>query len=232
MINKLLDSTYLKDDEAVAIQTIKDAIEYDFKLVMIKPEMVATAKKMIKQMKSDVLVGTVIDFPMGNGTTDDKLAGAMEAVKNRADELDFVSDYEAFKAGDLEKFVTDILECTKFGLENYKMVKWIIETGALSKEEIAEITKTIADVVTVNFPGQSQNVFVKTSTGFYKGTGATPEDVAIMKQNSGRLPIKASGGVYDMSDAEAVITAGATRIGTSRAKDIVSGIEADDKKGY
>lgn len=230
-IKQFLDSTYLKDNRDEAIKTIKDAIDYGFKLVMIKPEMVSDARKMINNAKSRVLIGTVIDFPKGQGSADDKVSEALQAVKNGADEIDYVSDYEAFKNGEIDKFVNDIIEGTRVGVNKGKVVKWIIETGALSKEEIKEITQTIRDAVQTTLPNFAENVFVKTSTGFYRGTGATPEDVAIMKQNSGRLPVKASGGVYSMDDAMDIINAGAIRIGTSRAVDIVEGNESD-RVGY
>lgn len=240
-ITQYLDSTYLKtgeqadlsdeDNRNVVIATIQEAIDNNFKLVMIRPEFVTTAREMIDDTNSSLVIGTVIDFPGGGGSTSDKVNEAQEAIRNGVDELDYVVDYKAYQKGDLEKVTQDIIAGTEVGLSNGKMVKWIIETGALSKEEIEGITSLISNEVMDNFPGQAKNVFVKTSTGFYKGTGATVDDVALMKSVSGELPVKASGGVYNRQDLDNMVKAGATRIGTSRAYDIYRGKEGDTS-GY
>ena len=240
-ITQYLDSTYLKtgeqadlsdeDNRNVVIKTIQEAIDNNFKLVMIRPEFVSLAREMIDDANSNVVIGTVIDFPGGGGSTLDKVSEAEDAIMNGVDELDYVADYRAFQRGDLEKVSEDIVAGTEVGLNNGKMVKWIIETGALSKEEIEGITSLISDRVMNNFPGKAQNVFVKTSTGFYKGTGATVDDVILMKSKSGDLPVKASGGVYNRKDLDNMVKAGASRIGTSRAYDIYKGKEGDSS-GY
>ena len=240
-ITQYLDSTYLKtgeqadisdeDNRNVVIKTIQEAIDNNFKLVMIRPEFVSTAREMIDNNNSNVMIGTVIDFPGGGGSTSDKVSEAQEAIQNGVDELDYVADYRAFQQGNIEKVTEDILAGTKVGLSEGKMVKWIIETGALSKEEIEGITSLISNEVMDNFPGQSKNVFIKTSTGFYKGTGATVDDVTLMKSVSGELPVKASGGVYNRQDLDNMVKAGATRVGTSRAYDIYKGKEGDSS-GY
>tara|TARA_R100000908_G_scaffold11810_2_gene4227 strand:+ start:2417 stop:3205 length:789 start_codon:yes stop_codon:yes gene_type:complete len=240
-ITKYLDSTYLKtgeqadisdeDNRNVVIKTIQEAIDNNFKLVMIRPEFVSTAREMIDNTNSNLVIGTVIDFPGGGGTTLDKVREAEEAIRNGVDELDYVADYQAFQRGEIEKVMEDIVAGTEVGLNNGKMVKWIIETGALSKEEIEGITNLISSKVMDNFPSKAQNVFVKTSTGFYKGTGATIDDVSLMKSVSGDLPIKASGGVYNRKDLDDMVKAGATRVGTSRAYDIYKGKEGNSS-GY
>ena len=240
-ITQYLDSTYLKtgeqadlsdeDNRNVVIATIQEAIDNNFKLVMIRPEFVTTAREMIDDANSNVVIGTVIDFPGGGGSTSDKVNEAQEAIRNGVDELDYVADYRAYQKGDVEKVAQDIISGTEVGLNNGKMVKWIIETGALSREEIEGITSLISNEVMNNFPGQEKNVFIKTSTGFYKGTGATVDDVALMKSVSGELPVKASGGVYNRQDLDNMVKAGATRIGTSRAYDIYKGKEGDTS-GY
>ena len=240
-ITQYLDSTYLKtgeqanlsdeDNRNVVIKTIQEAIDNNFKLVMIRPEYVSTAREMIDDANSNVVIGTVIDFPGGGGSTSDKVTEAEEAIRNGVDELDYVADYRAFQRGEIEKVMEDIVAGTEVGLSSGKMVKWIIETGALSKEEIEGITDLISSQVMENFPGKAQNVFVKTSTGFYKGTGATVDDVKIMKSRSRDLPVKASGGVYNRQDLDNMVKAGATRIGTSRAYDIYKGKEGDSS-GY
>ena len=225
-----LDSTYLKtsseaelseeDNQMNVIKIIKEAIKYNFKLVMIRPRYIDLAKSLIAESDSKVLVGTVIDFPMGNGTTSQKIEESREAISLGADDLDYVCDYNIFKQKRFEKFDKDIIEGTRLGKENNKTVKWIIETGALSKEEIKNITKRIEELVSNNFPNFEEKVFIKTSTGYYGGFGATLSDVKMMKSVSGNLPIKASGGVSNYMEFTQMLEAGATRIGTSKALSI------------
>jgi len=222
-----LDSTYLKTaDEAgiseqetqeIVINSIQEAIQSKFACIMIRPEFVAMAKEMIESNKSKLKVGTVIDFPFGNQATAIKVSEATSAIENGAYDIDYVCDYNAFKRGSFEKFDNDIVEGTKFALGHKKIVKWIIETGALSGVEIRDIAKRIAKLVQANFPQHAKKVFIKTSTGYYGGYGATVKDVKTIKSVAGNLQIKASGGVSNRKDCLEMIIAGATRIGTSKA---------------
>lgn len=222
-----LDSTYLKTaDEAgiseqetkeIVINSIQEAIQSKFACIMIRPEFVAMAKEMIESNKSKLKVGTVIDFPFGNNSTETKVEEAKSAIKNGAYDIDYVCDYNAFKRGDFEKFNHDIVEGSKIALQSKRIVKWIIETGALSTDEIREIARQISEIIQVNFPQNSSKVFIKTSTGYYGGYGATAKDIKTIKSVSGNLQIKASGGVSNLKDCLDMIKAGATRIGTSKA---------------
>lgn len=111
-IKQYLDSTYLKtpqqagiseaENEKIVRSFVQEAIDEGFKLIMIRPDMVHMAKQMILKAGSKVLVGTVIGFPEGNYSLEHKLEEAEKAIKDGADELDFVCDYEAFKRGDLD----------------------------------------------------------------------------------------------------------------------------------
>ena len=240
-LSRYLDSTYLKTPEQAGVNefetdrivfdTIKDAIEHDMKLVMLRPEYVAGARALIDRQgySGRVLVGTVIGFPHGNSEHGAKMDEALEAIRNGVDELDFVVDYNAFKSGNLDKVMKEVSEGTAIGIDEGKTVKWIIESAALSPEEIAELTGLISKIVVETVgPEKAKNVFVKTSTGFYqpdddRPIGATPETVSIMKSNAGPLQVKASGGIYSKEDAERMMDAGATRLGTSAAKDIIKG---------
>jgi len=222
-----LDSTYLKtakeagvsesEIKEIVVNSIHEAIVAKFACIMIRPEFVAIAKEMIETNKSKLKVGTVIDFPLGNKSTEIKVAEAKTAIQNGAFDIDFVCDYNAFKRGSFEKFDNDILAGTKIVLENKKIVKWIIETGALSRVEIRDIAKRITNLVQANFPQNAKKVFIKTSTGYYGGYGATVKDVKTIKSVAGNLQIKASGGVSNRKDCLEMIIAGATRIGTSKA---------------
>jgi deoxyribose-phosphate aldolase len=238
-IRQYLDSTYLKTaaqaglSEAENLQIVKDsvneAIAESYKLIMIRPEMVVMAKKMIVDAGAKVSVGTVIDFPLGRGALEEKLNEAQQAIQDGADDLDFVLDYEAFKAGDAVRVKNQVLECTQLGLTHNKTVKWIIEIAALNDHQIVQLSALVKNVVLSNFDESSySNVFVKSSTGFYKTrdgipNGATLPGVKLMLENSYPLPVKAAGGVRTLEEAQQMIALGVKRIGTSSAKAIVSG---------
>ena len=112
-MGQYMDSTYLKTPEQagigqeetdnIIVNTIQDAIDHNMKLVMIRPEYVDTARKFIDSSGANVLVGTVIDFPYGNGSVTDKVNEAKEAINNGVDELDYVVDYRAFLRGNRDK---------------------------------------------------------------------------------------------------------------------------------
>ena len=87
-------------------------------------------------------------------------------------------------------------------------------------EEIKNISHRIANIIDNNFPQYSSKVFVKTSTGYYGGFGATVKDIKLMKSVVGSLKLKASGGISSYNDALMMISAGADRIGTSKVKEI------------
>ncbi|HSD05832.1 deoxyribose-phosphate aldolase [Flavobacterium sp.] len=245
-IKKYLDSTYLKtnsqaglsesDNEAVAHGFIQEAIDEGFKLIMIRPDRVALAKKMITEAHSGVLVGTVIGFHEGTASINEKLKEAQESIQNGVDELDYVCNYEAFKAGNVDLVKEEILKGTQLGIDNGKVVKWIIEVAALNDSQIAELTSLIKNVVLENFKAEVYNsVFVKSSTGFYKTennlpNGATVPSIKIMLENAGPLPVKAAGGVRTYKEALEMVELGVQRIGTSGAKAIANGEETSS--GY
>ena len=225
-----LDSTYLKtsaeagvseiETKEIVINAIKEAIDAKFACIMIRSEFIAIAKELIEKSKSKLKIGTVVDFPFGNSTTEQKIIEAKSAIESGAYDIDYVCDYNAFKRGAFAKFDSDILEGTKIVLGNKKIVKWIIETGALSADEIRNIAKRISTLVQSNFPKNANKVFIKTSTGYYGGYGATVKDVKIIKLVAGNLQIKASGGMSNLKDCLEMIKAGANRIGTSKAVSI------------
>lgn len=238
-LNSYLDATYLKtpsdsgltEEETTAqvVGLINDAIQDNYKLVMIRANYVALAKKMLTTANSKVLVGTVIDFPLGNGGLEIKLTEAQAAIDLDADELDFVVDYQAFKAGDIQKVSSEVIEVTKLGIANKKVVKWIIEVAALNDLQIVKLTSLIKRLVITNFPESAyENIYVKSSTGFYKTqngepNGATIHTIVLMLENATPLPVKAAGGVRNKKDALEMIKLGVKRIGTSSQKAILYG---------
>ena len=238
-IKQYLDSTYLKtaeqagvsEDENIRIarKFIQEAIDEHFKLIMVRPNVVAIAKEMITKANSVLEIGTVIDFPYGKATLNIKLEEAQKAIKDGADDLDFVCNYEAFKNGDIDLLTEEILKGTQLGLVNHKVVKWIIEVAALDAKEVIQISSLIKNIIVSNFEQELfSKVFVKSSTGFYKTennepNGATIPIIKMMLENASPLPVKAAGGVRTYEEAVAMINLGVKRIGTSGAKTISAG---------
>ena len=242
---KYLDATYLKlpyqahlseaETEVKVIQLVKEAIAYDFKLVMIRANYISLAKEMILKANSDVTIGTVIGFHEGTYSLEEKLIEAQKAIDLGVDDLDYVINYLAFKNGNKSLVEEELLKGTKIGLDNGKIVKWIIEVAALSNEQIASISEFIKNIVIENFGIENaKNVFVKSSTGFYKTekntpNGATFESIKIMSDNAKPLKIKAAGGVKKKGDALKMITLGVERIGTSSAKQIIDEVKINSE---
>lgn len=238
-IRPFIDSTYLKtasqaglDDgqnQLVAEAFIREAVEERFKLIMIRPEMVALAKKIISEAASNVQIGTVIDFPKGQSNIEQKLHEAHQAIVDGADELDFVCNYQAFKNGEVDLVKEEILRGTQLALDNNKIIKWIIEVAALTDKQIIQLSALIKNVVISNFKeADYASVFVKSSTGFYQTqnnepNGATVPSIIMMIENASPLSVKAAGGVRNYEDAIEMIKLGVKRIGTSAAKAIVNG---------
>jgi deoxyribose-phosphate aldolase len=238
-IKQYLDSTYLKTPEQAGLsekentvivkQFIQEAIDEQFKLIMIRPDMVKIARTMIDNQNSNVLVGTVISFPEGTNSIEDKIKEAQQAIDDGVDELDYVCNYEAFKNGAIDLVKEEILTGTRFGLENHKVVKWIIEVAALNDVQIVQLSALIKNVVMANFKEDCYtNVFVKSSTGFFKTenglpNGATIPAIVMMLENASPLPVKAAGGVRTYEDVAEMIRLGVKRIGTSAAKTIANG---------
>lgn len=203
-INKFIDHTLLKafattDDIA---KICEEAKKYDFKSVCVNPVHVKTAKELL--VGSDVLVCTVIGFPLGANVPEIKALEAMMAIKDGADEIDMVINVGKAKEHDydyIEKEIALVVaSCAS------KCVKVIIETCYLTDEEKEECCKAAM---------RAHATFVKTSTGFGTG-GATPEDIALMRKTVGdSMGVKASGGVKNLQDLEIMVENGATRIGAS-----------------
>jgi deoxyribose-phosphate aldolase len=238
-IKQYLDSTYLKtatqaglsekDNTTIVKEFIQEAIDENFKLIMIRPNMVKMAKEMTVAAKSKLLVGTVISFPEGTNSLDQKLEEAYQAIEDGVDEIDYVCNYEAFKNGNTNLVKQEIYSGTRLAFENHKVAKWIIEVAALTDAQIIQLSALIKNVVISNFKEESfPNVFVKSSTGFYKTenglpNGATIPAIIMMLENASPLPIKAAGGVRTYEEAMAMINLGVKRIGTSVAKTIANG---------
>uniref|UniRef100_A0A7C5Y5V5 Deoxyribose-phosphate aldolase n=1 Tax=Fervidobacterium nodosum TaxID=2424 RepID=A0A7C5Y5V5_9BACT len=208
-INEYIDHTNLKP--TATSEEIKnlceEALQYNFKGVCVNPSFVPLVSQLLKD--SNVLTVTVVGFPLGSTSTESKVYETKWVVENGAQEVDMVIHIGKLKEKDYEYVYNDI----KAVVDAAKVpVKVIIETCYLTDEE-----KVAASFLS-KLAGAA---FVKTSTGF--GTaGAKFEDIQLMRWAvDGQIEVKASGGVKTYEDAIKMITAGATRIGTSSGVAIV-----------
>ncbi len=211
MLNsKLFDHTILKPDASKeAVEKIcKEALECNFASVCVNQYRTKMVAELLQG--SDVKVCTVVGFPLGSVSTEVKVFETKEAIADGATEIDMVINVGALKDKDydyVEKDIRDVKEaCGEVTL------KVIIETCLLSddeKEKACQLSmKAGAD-------------FVKTSTGF-STSGATTKDVALMRKTVGNVcMVKASGGIRDAATAQAMVEAGADRLGTSATVNII-----------
>jgi deoxyribose-phosphate aldolase len=207
----IIDHTNLRPEATPAqiLRLCAEAKEFGFGAVMVNACYVAIAHSHL--LDTNVKVGAVVGFPLGATLTSAKEFEAVEALKLGAREIDMVMNIGALKGGDAEFVASDIRALATVAHERQALLKVILETGLLSNDEkvlACEISETAgAD-------------FVKTSTGFL-GSVATVEDVALMRR-AVKIGVKASGGIRSLSDARAMIEAGANRLGTSSGVKIVS----------
>lgn len=212
-----IDHTALKADttKEQIVTLCDEAKDYNFYSVCVNPTWVETAAKELKDSEVDVC--TVIGFPLGATTSKVKAFETTNAIENGATEIDMVINIGALKDGN-DDLVEDDIRHVVEAAKGKALVKVIIETSLLTDAE---------KVKACDFAVAAGADYVKTSTGFSTG-GATVEDIKLMRKTVGPdIGVKASGGVRDRAGALAMIEAGATRIGASSGKEIVSGGQAD-----
>ena len=208
----MIDHTNLKAFATKAdFQKLCDeAKAYGFKSVAINTYPVAMCRKMLEG--SDVLTGAAVGFPLGQMTIASKVAEAKNAITDGCQEFDYVLNVGKLKEHDYAYIEDEMTQMVRTAREAGICAKVIFETCYLTEEEIIEAAKIASRV---------RPDFVKTSTGF--GTaGAKPEHVRLMKQYAGPdVRVKAAGGIRRWADAQAMIEAGATRLGTSSGVKII-----------
>jgi deoxyribose-phosphate aldolase len=181
--------------------------------VCVSPTFVAHA---VAEARGRLAVATVCGFPSGKHVSEVKAAEAARSVADGADEVDMVIDVGAARAGDVASVEADVA-AVRAAVPAGKVLKVIIESAALSDEEIVAVCRAAESA------GAD---FVKTSTGFHPAGGASVHAVRLMARTvGGRLGIKASGGVRTLHDALAMIEAGATRLGLSGTSAVVAGFD-------
>jgi deoxyribose-phosphate aldolase len=211
-IARTIDHTLLKPEATPAqIEALcAEALRYEFASVCINPLYVPLAARLLQG--SSVAICTVIGFPLGANRTTTKQFEARQALADGARELDMVLAIGRLKSGDLEYVEADIRALAEVAHSAGAIVKVILETALLTREE---------KIAACNLAVAARADFVKTSTGF-STAGATVEDVALMRTTVGPgVGVKAAGGVRSLQDAQAMLAAGATRLGSSSGARIV-----------
>ncbi|MDT2821006.1 deoxyribose-phosphate aldolase [Enterococcus devriesei] len=207
-----IDHTLLRADatENEFRQLCQEADDYGFKMVAINSFPVKQCREFLQD--SPVHVGAAIGFPLGQTTIATKVFEVQDAIKNGADEIDYVINIGKLKAGDSEYIKEEMSAIVKASREGGILSKVILENCYLTDEEKV----TVCEIARAVKPD-----FVKTSTGFGTG-GATLADVALMKKIVGEeVKVKAAGGIRDLTTALAMIEAGAQRLGTSSGIKII-----------
>lgn len=216
-LNKYIEHTLLKQDATREDleKLLKEACEYSFLGVCVNPCNVKLAKQFLKETGyNEIKVVTVVGFPLGQTTTENKVLETVDAIKNGADEIDMVINAGRLKDKDYNYIVDEISKIKAFC--QGRNLKVILETDLLTKDEIKKACELCI---------QGGADFVKTSTGFVKnGVGAKEEDVKLMYETvkDAGLKVKASGGIRDKEAAIKMIEAGASRLGTSSGAKICS----------
>jgi len=212
-VARMIDHTNLRPEAThdQIVQLCREAREFAFAAVCVNACYVALAASQLAG--STVKVASVVGFPLGATLTSVKKFEAAEALRLGAREIDMVLNIGALKSGDRELVSSDIRQVAEAAYSTSALLKVILETGLLTDEE-----KRLACKLCVEAGAD----FVKTSTGFLVG-GATTADVALMRSAVGpTIGVKASGGIRTAADCQAMIAAGANRIGTSSGVKIIA----------
>lgn len=178
----------------------------------VQPHWVARAAKALADTDSRVI--SVVGFPHGCDRPDTKARATELALADGAQEIDVVLNFGALKSGEFDAVATDLAAVMRAA--RHVPVKVILETAALSDAEKRAAARLAVD---------AGAAFLKTSTGFHPAGGATTDDVALLRALAGRTTgVKASGGIRTLADAQAMLAAGASRIGTSATAAILEAL--------
>jgi len=210
---RAIDHTLLTPEATAAdiVALCTEANELGVGAVCVSPTWVALA-----HASTGIAIASVVGFPSGNHLPSIKAAEAAQAVSDGASEIDMVANLGWISNGDWSNLENEVASVRRAIGENV-LLKVILETGLWSSEQITQAcTKSVA--------GGAD--FVKTSTGFHKVGGASLEAVRTMREAVGAsIGVKASGGIRTTADALAMVEAGASRIGASASRAILSGLK-------
>jgi len=220
---KYMDHTNLKADatEASIKETCDEAKQFDTASVCVNSYWIPFVAEQLKD--SDVNPIAVVGFPLGAMSTESEIFEAVTAINEGAEEIDMVINVGELKSGNDDKVLKDIEELADAVHTKGKILKVILETCLLTKDEIVRACQ---------LSEKAKADFVKTSTGF-STAGAKIDDVKLMRQTVGdRLGVKASGGIHSKAEALAMIDAGASRLGVSATVAILTDKAATANAGY
>lgn len=212
---QMVDHTLLKTDatKAQVAALVAEARQLGAFSVCVSPSMLPITEEL-----GSVKVATVCGFPSGNHTPAAKAAEAAESARLGADEVDMVINIGLLKEGRAD-LVQDEIKAVRDAIPD-ALLKVIIESAALTDEEIVAAC-TAAEAAGADY--------VKTSTGFHPSGGASAHAVQLMAETVGdRLGVKASGGIRDFESANAMVEAGATRLGLSGTAAVLDGADGMD----
>ena len=212
---KMIDHTLLKPEATVAdvVSLCEQAAELGTYSVCVSPTFVVTA---VENVSNGIKVATVCGFPSGKHESSVKAAEAKLSAQQGADEIDMVIDLGRAIMGDWDYIQSDVAAVRAATMG--KVLKVILETAALTDEQIAEACRRCE---------AAGADFVKTATGFHPSGGADVRAIKVMHETvGGRLGIKASGGIKTAEFAQELIAAGATRLGLSGSRAILDGVAA------
>lgn len=207
---KTIDHTQLSsyESESSLRRLCEEAKAYRFHSVCVNPYYVEFCANQLEE--EDISVCSVVSFPLGQTTSEEKAFEAENAIEDGATEIDMVMNIAAFKDGNYDFVKEDIRSVVDVAQDN--IVKVILETGYLTYEEVTRASELVKEA------GAD---FVKSSTGFGP-YGANIPHIYLMREAVGDdFGVKAAGGVHDFKDALRMIAAGADRIGASAGVEII-----------
>jgi deoxyribose-phosphate aldolase len=209
----MIDHTILQPTTLISQveQVCQEAIKYQFASVCVPPNFVKIAHQALAG--SSVKTCTVIGFPFGYAAVEAKIAECILAMVDGAQELDVVANISAIKNADWQYLANEISHIMPVVKSKQAILKVIIESGVLTDEEIIKCCELY---------GVAGIDYLKTSTGF-NGPGASKHAVQLFKKHlPSNVLIKASGGIRNRATAEAMVAAGASRLGCSASVAIVT----------
>jgi deoxyribose-phosphate aldolase len=217
-----IDHTLLKPEAGreQIVRLCDEAASFNFAAVCVNPWWIGLAASVLRG--TPVKVATTIGFPLGANHTTVKRFEAEEAIRLGAQELDMVMNIGALKSGDRQAVQNDIVAVAEVAHGGGAILKVILEAPLLTLEE---------KILSCELSLAGKADFVKTATGFFGG--ATVDDVSLMRGVVGhRAGVKASGGIRTAAAAQAMIEAGANRLGTSSGVAIVRELGAGEQNGH
>lgn len=211
----LIDHTLLSATatEQQIRQLCQEAVNFSFHTVCVNGRWVSLAAEQLRN--STVKVGSVISLPLGADATSVKVAAARQAVFDGADEIDMVADLAAIIDLDRRYLLNQLKAVLKvcWSMKPKVILKVIIESAALTRQQ---------KIFACEIAAQCGVDFIKTSTGLNPAGGASVEDIKLMKQTAPNCKIKAAGGIKTAKHVLEMLNAGAERIGTSSAVEIMN----------